>query len=78
MLPEDFSTTPEGRSFMSRRVIIIDESGHVTTHPLSIVFIEGGRLEVTPFQREIAGVEYTDKVITCQRVDGRWKITFND
>jgi len=62
------------RRWLSRDVVLKKNGAETEMHRLSVVAIsDDGSIAVTPFVREIPGVEYCDSRITfVQSSDGKW------
>lgn len=68
--------------FLSRKVSVTDNNGEAAVFPLSIVTIvvddDSGcilDMQVEPYEKEIAGVIYTDNEISAvKQEDGSWVI----
>ncbi|MDE7160353.1 MAG: hypothetical protein K2O24_05885 [Muribaculaceae bacterium] len=61
------------KRYLSRRIELVDSEGNlIAVHNLSIATVhDGGRLEITPFERETAGVEYVDSTLVFRIEKGR-------
>lgn len=66
------------KRFISRRVEVTDAQGKKSVYSLSVVTIELDtegivrNVDVTPFEKEIANVEYIDPILRIQ-IGNLWK-----
>lgn len=66
------------KRFISRRVEVTDAQGKKSVYSLSVVTVDLDskgivrNVDVTPFEKEIAGVEYIDPILRIQ-IGNLWK-----